>query len=343
MNKNEIEKRYDIVERSVANGVLLYGAGVNGEWCLDYLERSGIKVIAFIDSNPQIIGNMIGDIPIISYEQYREEYSLYSVLVSSKHHSQEILNNYSDNELMISFDTWLIIKHLNDYKKLEFVDQKSYEVLKAIMDCMYYSDESLLRTVAEDNQYFPFAPFFNTGNEMYVDLGAYTGDTIERFLFAQNGGFRKIYAFEPGKLQWKALNKRVDRLVDEWALDRDNIILINGGVGKKTEKCHISQSESLLSMKVTSGKGDEIAIYSLDDYLKECSFIKADIEGMEYDTLLGAEKLIKRCKPKMALSVYHKPDDLIRIFQLLSSWNPKYRFALRHHSSLLMDTTLYCW
>ena len=47
-------------------------------------------------------------------------------------------------------------------------------------------------------------------------------------------------------------------------------------------------------------------------------------------------------KPKIAICVYHRPDDLINIMHILKSYVPEYRFYLRHHSSLAMETVLYC-
>ena len=39
------------------------------------------------------------------------------------------------------------------------------------------------------------------------------------------------------------------------------------------------------------------------DYLalKACRFIKADVEGMELDVILGAQETIKRCRPLLYL------------------------------------------
>ena len=53
--------------------------------------------------------------------------------------------------------------------------------------------------------------------------------------------------------------------------------------------------------------------------------------------------IVKRDRPKMALSVYHRPDDLFRIIGLVGNLNIPYNYALRHHSHLLIDTVLYCW
>lgn len=74
---------------------------------------------------------------------------------------------------------------------------------------------------------------------------------------------------------------------------------------------------------------------------RSVTFIKMDIEGAEYRALLGAEKTIKKYHPRMALSVYHKPQDIIEIPTLLLEYNDSYRFALRQYSSLADETVLY--
>lgn len=66
-----------------------------------------------------------------------------------------------------------------------------------------------------------------------------------------------------------------------------------------------------------------------------------DIEGSELAALRGAEKTIKKSKPKLAICVYHKPEDLITIPQFISSLVPEYKFFLRHHQYISWDTVLY--
>jgi FkbM family methyltransferase len=67
---------------------------------------------------------------------------------------------------------------------------------------------------------------------VFVDCGAYVGDSTEDFLLYEKG-VAKIYAFEPIKKLFTALNKRCDRLAEEWAIDRNNFICVNAGVGEK--------------------------------------------------------------------------------------------------------------
>ncbi len=60
-------------------------------------------------------------------------------------------------------------------------------------------------------------------------------------------------------------------------------------------------------------------------------YIKLDIEGAELDMLHGAAKTIVRCKPKMAVSAYHKHEDLWTLLPYIKSLRFDYEFAFRHY------------
>ena len=69
-----------------------------------------------------------------------------------------------------------------------------------------------------------------------------------------------------------------------------------------------------------------------------------DIEGAEYNALIGAEQTIKTWKPRLAICVYHKPEDILEIPALLLRMNPHYNFALRHYYiSSSNETVLYAY
>lgn len=59
--------------------------------------------------------------------------------------------------------------------------------------------------------------------------------------------------------------------------------------------------------------------------------------------LLGAEKGIKKYKPKLAVCIYHNAVDFYFIPLLIHSFVPEYKFAVRHHSYELDETVLYVW
>jgi hypothetical protein len=84
---------------------------------------------------------------------------------------------------------------------------------------------------------------------------------------------------------------------------------------------------------------------SLDEYLKNekepVTFIKMDLEGAELNALKGAEQTIKEQKPKLAISIYHKPEDIWEIPNLLLELVPDYKFYIRHYTLIGAETVLY--
>ena len=93
-----------------------------------------------------------------------------------------------------------------------------------------------------------------------------------------------------------------------------------------------------------SDKGDfTVDVETIDNVVdsKRVTFIKMDIEGSELSALRGAETTISKSKPKLAICVYHKPEDLISIPQYINSIVPEYKFFLRHHQFISWETVLY--
>lgn len=82
---------------------------------------------------------------------------------------------------------------------------------------------------------------------------------------------------------------------------------------------------------------------SLDKELWEehVTFIKMDIEGAELEALKGAENIIRRDRPKLAICVYHKGEDIVSIPEYLLTVNPSYRFYLRQYGYMPLETVLY--
>lgn len=80
----------------------------------------------------------------------------------------------------------------------------------------------------------------------------------------------------------------------------------------------------------------------MDNLISEkVTFIKMDIEGAEYNALLGCKKIIREQKPKLAICIYHKPEDIIEIPELILSINKEYQFYIRHYSTTWAETILY--
>ena len=92
-------------------------------------------------------------------------------------------------------------------------------------------------------------------------------------------------------------------------------------------------------------RGGTLPIKKLDNYLggSPLTYLKADVEGFEIPLLRGAAESIRRYRPKLALSIYHRMTDLIDVPLFVQSLVPEYKMALRHHSLSQEDSVLYCW
>ena len=178
-----------------------------------------------------------------------------------------------------------------------------------------------------------------------IDGGAFIGDTTLGFA-ASVGPHGIVYSFE-------VLDKHCEIFqhnIHQNPSMTDRIILFKYGLGEITTQ-DLTESEyhadklmpgfSLLGMK-----DSDIPIASIDDLVQRqiidrVDFIKLDIEGYEFQALKGAEKSIRRFKPMLAISLYHKPVDMFEIPLYIASINPNYKLYLEHYSIHTWETVLY--
>ena len=87
----------------------------------------------------------------------------------------------------------------------------------------------------------------------------------------------------------------------------------------------------------------EVQARRLDDVLagRKVTFIKMDIEGSEMAALRGAERIIREQRPRLAISIYHKPEDMWEIPSYILQCHPDYKLYVRHYSISDTETVLY--
>lgn len=95
--------------------------------------------------------------------------------------------------------------------------------------------------------------------------------------------------------------------------------------------------------RIDENGSNDIYTESIDQILqgKKATFIKMDVEGAELDSLKGAKDTIKNFKPKLAICIYHKPNDIIQIPEFILECRDDYKFYIRHYTSCNYETVLY--
>jgi len=170
-----------------------------------------------------------------------------------------------------------------------------------------------------------------------IDGGAFYGETSFWFL---SKGAGKIYAFEPDPNSFLILvdnikrNKVSDKIIPVQKILSNRIgtfsFYTTGGGGSKLDERGDKTFEAITLDSFYRKKG-----------LERVDFIKLDVEGAELNVLKGAVEAIKKFKPKMAVSVYHKPEDIITIPKLILEIFPDAKFYLSHKFYSLCETIIF--
>lgn len=178
-------------------------------------------------------------------------------------------------------------------------------------------------------QYF-LSGFLPEDGDVVIDGGAFDGTTALDF---RRFGCR-VYSFEldPNNFpRAKSLG------------EQHGFVVENLGLGLYQHDEYFVRSMHATATKVSTEGGDGVAkIISIDKYVAEknlprVDFIKMDIEGAELDALKGAALSIARWKPKLAISAYHKPEDVFTLAKFLKKIRPDYEFAFRHYAMITDD------
>ena len=174
--------------------------------------------------------------------------------------------------------------------------------------------------------------------DVVFDAGAYVGDTALWFCKAV-GPQGKVYAFEPEPRNFAKLKANLERnkvtnvIPLQLALsETEGGMQVASGGNSST----ITQTDTGTSVKVTT-----IDKFVEANKLPRVDFIKMDVEGHELKVLAGASGTIRTFKPSLALSAYHRGDDLISAPNFIMHLDPQYRFYLNHCSPDWRETVLY--
>lgn len=199
----------------------------------------------------------------------------------------------------------------------------------------YFAEEKLLFLdyAQLTKQYFEENIIKLNDGEVFVDGGCFDFETSNMVMERCNP--TKIYAFEPDKYNYE----KIEKVIESQQLS--NVVLLNKGLWNKEEVLRFSAQGSIMS-RVSEDGEEKIEVVALDEVIEDkVTFIKMDIEGSELNALRGAEKIIKRDKPKLAICIYHKPEDTIDIPSYILSLVPEYKLYIRHYSYSAAETVLY--
>lgn len=359
--------RHRAAESFVSPGdkIVLYGAGQLGLEVAERLRRVGLEPAAFADDTPEKQGTTIAGLEVMTPGEAAARFGDNTLFVVT------ILNlklrfleaqrrlKLATGKRVISFlniawnypDVFLphyqfvlpeqLLSHASEIRKAFrlFADEESRRQYVAHLKFRLHLDFAALPPRSDDG-YLP-GDLISTlpENVVYVDCGAFDGDTVRRFLDHQKNLFGKIYAFEPDEINYGKLQSYIEQLGEETSR---KITAYHAGVGEMRTTMNFTSTGNMSSSFSNAG-GDVVDLLPLQEIVKSNGapiFLKFDVEGNELAALKGAERLLE-ANPLLALSVYHRPNDLWELPSYLASFNPGYQFFLRTHGEDGMDVVCY--
>ena len=250
---------------------------------------------------------------------------------------------YND-QLPCPFNGVDITSHLDKIEKVYSLltdEDSKLTLLNVLMYRLTLNREYVIRAYSQTPQYFIEA-FRGLGpEEIYVDCGAYTGDTYEMYCHF-NEPPRHAYLFEPDRQNAHRLRENLKDLPEY-----SGINIIEKGVHKSTGSLCFRGKRGAGSSFTEDipANSEALPVTSIDDAIDErITFLKMDIEGAEQNAITGAENRIAKDYPRLAISVYHSTSDLWEIPLMIQQKFPEYStYMLRHHTTFFGDTILYVY
>ncbi|MCU1234544.1 MAG: methyltransferase FkbM family [Candidatus Solibacter sp.] len=343
--------------------IVIFGSGYLGKLVLSGLRTAGIEPLAFCDNNSAMWGKQVDGVTVLSpaaaAEQYRDR-AVFVVAIYNSAARQAQLRELGCTRVA-SYPV-LFWKHWRSMPKeerlelprriLERADELAagYDLLSDERSRTEFLAQIRWRCLLDyaclpqpdpaRDMYYPADLFRLLPDEAFVDCGAFDGDSIRGYLEHAGGNFGRIYALEADAGNVSALNRYRASLPADMA---ERIEVLPYAVAKQDGVARFCAEGYEGSKVVDAGATVEVQCRTLDGLLagSGASLIKMDIEGAELDALAGAREIMARCRPVMAICVYHKCDHLWVIPQLLKQGNPDYRIFLRRYAEDCWETVYY--
>lgn len=357
--------RFDQWTEPFGASLVLFGAGRLGRRIARYLKEQGIQPVAFADNNPAAWGTRVEEVPVLSAADAVKSFGNRAAFIVTIRHPGFCFETV--RQQLAGLGCTRVIPYFVLYWKYAeaflphfFVDLP-HRTLEHAGDVMrgwelwadevskreYYSqlrlrleaDYSALSEPAPD-EYFPEGLFTTNEQEVFVDCGAFDGDTVRDFLRRRRNTFRHITAIEPDPANAANLQAYVSTLAAD---TRNKITVRNLAVSARAGTVTFQASGSVES-GISSTGNLQVECARLDDLCRDQpppTFIKLDIEGAEPDALEGARETILRHRPILAVCLYHHPNHLWQIPLWIQSLGKDYRFHLRSHDYEGWDVVCY--
>ena len=322
--------------KEINRPILLYGMGNGADKILDEMERRGIAASGVFASDGFARHNLFRGFEVTSYSEAKERFGEMTVLVAFGTQRADVMELIekvaAENETFVPdvpvigegiFDGDYALRHEKELRAVYdmLADERSKVVFSNLVEYKLTGRLEPLRMARCPRE--ESWELLSLGNdEHYLDLGAYTGDTAEEFK-EQVGTYGSILCVEPDGRNFRRLTENTAQF--------ENCECFHVGIADSPGEMTFSAGKGRGNAR--GGKETVVKCESVDHLLagRRVSYIKMDVEGQEAAAIRGGAETIRRYRPKMLISAYHRTEDLFAIPLQVKELCPDYKVYLRHH------------
>lgn len=212
------------------------------------------------------------------------------------------------------------IESEGDYDKVSFTNakRKLYWPKKFSISGIYQVTAETFDT--NDWHYYQYEKTKVNQGDILLDIGTAEG----LFPLVVIDKCSHVYMVEPSQYFHQSLLKSFED-------SSEKTTIFNVAVGAKKDKVFFNEDSLDGQISTSSGSNRSIDVETIDSLIgqNKITYLKADIEGFEYEMLQGARETITQNKPKIAITTYHKQNDSAKIIALIKSFVPEYNYFVK--------------
>lgn len=335
-----VESLWDVLRRET-RPIVLYGTGNGGDKIVDELLRRGIPLRGVFASDGFVRNRTFRGLPVESFSDITarlgDDIVILVAFGSSRADVMEQIENIAEKHTLLVPEVPFIGGDVFDRTYFETHDAAYTALYNALADDTSRAllDDMIRYRLTGRLEFLrrtePLAASLRglireDSVLTALDGGAFTGDTVRVFgeVFSS---LREVWAVEPDAHSFSKLSAYAE------AETRFTVHPRNGLLWCKTGTLPFRMAGSRgsgIGASAKRQKETEVAAWTADSLVfGRIDLIKLDVEGAEREALRGMEALIRRDRPALVISLYHRTDDLAALPEMLQKICPDYCFSLR--------------
>ena len=352
--------------KTAGKPVVLYGTGDGADKVLARLAETGVPVSGIFASDEFVRGQQFHGFTVQAYSELMVLQKKVIVLIAFASELPDVMERfyklasvhetYAPHVPVFSGEETVTAAWIKKYEReLQTVyerlaDAVSRETFASVLNYKLSGKLSYLQACTTNRTEDLRTIFSFGGEETYLDLGAYNGDTVQEFLQLTRGRYKKIVALEPDPKNFKKLTdfvrqnelKHITCLQAGVWNDCGSLELTGNGGRQSTfweadRSGFATQNLSQTCSMKKKVKKQQVNVVSVDAVLgnDHADYMKFDVEGVEKEALEGAAGHLvpdgNGALPKLLVAAYHHDEDLFALPLLLWKLQPEYKIYLRKH------------